>query len=76
MLFIPMEKNGFLDVRSPYVALYTTLGCPYQCHFCMTNGIFGGPGSRGWSAPVVLSWIDELYNKYKVTVFHQLILIL
>ena len=33
------ENNGFNDVRSPYVAIYTTLGCPYQCHFCMTNGI-------------------------------------
>ena len=60
------ENNGFNDVRSPYVAIYTTLGCPYQCHFCMTNGIFGGQGSRGWSADSVLGWIDELYNTYKV----------
>ena len=34
--------------------------------FCMTNGIFGGQGSRGWSADPVLGWIDELYNTYKV----------
>ena len=33
------QDNGFHDVRSPYVAIYTTLGCPYQCHFCMTNDI-------------------------------------
>lgn len=60
------QDNGFHDVRSPYVAIYTTLGCPYQCHFCMTNGIFGGQGSRGWSADSVLKWIDELYLKYNV----------
>jgi len=31
--------HSFTDLssRSPYVARYTTLGCPYKCDFCMIN---------------------------------------
>lgn len=60
------KREDFLDVRSPYVALNTSLGCPYSCHYCCINAIFGKPGIRNWSIDKVLSWLDVLVNKYKI----------
>ncbi len=42
---LPMERYrahnwhtfGHLQ-RQPYAAIYTTLGCPYHCHFCVSKG--------------------------------------
>ncbi|MBF0567369.1 MAG: B12-binding domain-containing radical SAM protein [Nitrospirae bacterium] len=59
-------KEDFSDVRSPYVAMNTSLGCPYNCTFCCINSVFGRPGIRYWSLDTVFSWIDELVIKYKV----------
>ncbi|MCG6553266.1 MAG: radical SAM protein, partial [Candidatus Magnetominusculus sp. LBB02] len=50
----------------PYVAMNTSLGCPYKCSFCCINSVFGKPGIRYWSLDKVFSWIDELVIKYKV----------
>ena len=60
------KREDFLDVRSPYVAINTSLGCPYSCHYCCINAIFGKPGIRNWSVNKVLSWLDILVNKYKI----------
>jgi len=60
------KKSDFSDVRSPYFSLYTSLGCPFNCHYCCINSIFQKPGIRYWSIDRVLIWIDELINKYKV----------
>lgn len=60
------DKENFLDVRSPYVALNTSLGCPYNCSFCMINSVFGKSGIRYWSLDVVMGWIDELVQKYSI----------
>lgn len=60
------KKDDFSDVRSPYVALNTSLGCPYSCHYCCINAIFGKPGIRNWSVDKVMSWFDVLVNKYKI----------
>lgn len=60
------RKEDFSDIRSPYVALNTSLGCPYSCHYCCINAIFGKPGIRYWSVKKVLGWLDILVNKYKV----------
>jgi len=59
-------KNDFSDVRTPYVAMNTSLGCPYSCHYCCINAIFGRPRIRYWSLEKVFSWFDTLVNKYKV----------
>ncbi|MEO5360869.1 MAG: B12-binding domain-containing radical SAM protein [Nitrospirota bacterium] len=59
-------RDDFSDVRSPYVAMNTSLGCPYNCTFCCINSVFGKPGIRYWSLDKVISWIDELVAKYKV----------
>jgi anaerobic magnesium-protoporphyrin IX monomethyl ester cyclase len=31
---------GDVEDRQPYGALYSSLGCPYKCSFCMINGAF------------------------------------
>jgi len=60
------QKDDFSDVRSPYVAMNTSLGCPYNCSYCCINAIFGKPGIRYWTAERVVDWFDELANKYKI----------
>ncbi len=63
--------------RQPYAALYTTLGCPYQCSFCCIQAPFkeaelaaGYPASRNsyrfWSPAAVLNQIDTLVESYGV----------
>lgn len=64
--FNTSQVEDFADVRSPYVSLYTSLGCPYSCHFCCINAIFRKSGIRYWSVEKVVSWIDILVQKYKV----------
>lgn len=64
--FEKSNKDDFSDVRSPYAAMVTSLGCPYSCHYCCINSVFRKPGIRYWSLDKVFSWIDELVNKYKV----------
>lgn len=64
--FYRSKKDDFLDVRSPYVSIYTSLGCPYSCSYCCINAIFKKRGIRYWSEEKVISWIDTLFNKYGV----------
>lgn len=64
--FEKSRKEDFSDIRSPYVAMNTSLGCPYSCHYCCINAIFGKPGIRYWSLEKVFSWIDTLVNKYHI----------
>ena len=67
--FQDFEKSAlddFSDIRSPYVAINTSLGCPYACNYCCINAIFGKPRIRYWSLEKVISWIDTLVNKYGV----------
>lgn len=66
MDFERSNRDDFLDVRIPYVTMNTSLGCPYSCHYCCINAVFGKPGIRYWSLEKVFSWIDLLVNKYKV----------
>jgi hypothetical protein len=50
-----------------YASLQTSLGCSFNCSFCMINNQFGGPGMRFWSPENVLKQIDELVNNYGIT---------
>jgi len=64
--FEESQSDDFSDVRSPYVAMYTSLGCPYSCSYCCINAVFQKTGIRYWSLDKVLSWIDTIVNKYGV----------
>lgn len=64
--FEKSKKVDFSDIRTPYVAMNTSLGCPYSCSYCCINAIFGRPRIRYWSEERVVSWLDELVNKYCV----------
>ena len=52
--------------RTPYAAVYTSLGCPFSCNFCCINAPFGKPGIRFRSPGLVASEIGLLVEKYGV----------
>lgn len=64
--------------RQPYASIYTSLNCPWQCHYCMISTPFregdalhsGKDGVnfyRMWSADSVIAEIGTLVEKYGVT---------
>jgi radical SAM superfamily enzyme YgiQ (UPF0313 family) len=55
-----------IEHRSPYGAIYTSLGCPYSCVFCCINAPFGKPGIRYRSPERVVEEIDLLVNSYGI----------
>ena len=52
--------------RSPYAAIYTSLGCPWSCVFCCINAPFGKPGIRYRSPELVVEEIGLLHEGYGV----------
>jgi len=64
--FHKSQLPDFSDIRSPYVAMNTSLGCPYNCSYCCINAIFGKPGIRYWSPEKVVGWFAGLADKYKI----------
>ncbi len=71
---LPMEKYRChywhsmdnLQARAPYAAIYTNMGCPYDCSFCSVNIVFGKPNLRMRTPESVVQEIDYLVSKYKV----------
>lgn len=55
-----------IDNRSPYAAIYTSLGCPYNCVFCCINAPFGKPGIRYRSPEKVVDEIGHLVTEYNI----------
>lgn len=55
-----------IEKRSPYGAIYTSLGCPYNCVFCCINAPFGKPGIRYRSPERVVAEIDLLVREYGI----------
>ena len=55
-----------IDHRSPYGAVYTSLGCPYNCMFCCINAAFGKSGIRYRSPQRVVEEIDVLVGQYGI----------
>jgi radical SAM superfamily enzyme YgiQ (UPF0313 family) len=54
------------DRRSPYAVIYTSLGCPFACHFCCINALFGRRGIRYRRVERVVEEIDHLVRDYGV----------
>jgi len=65
------------SLRQPYAALYTSLGCPYRCEFCMIQAPFKAGESalgfdadvntyRMWSPAYIGEQIELLATKYGV----------
>jgi anaerobic magnesium-protoporphyrin IX monomethyl ester cyclase len=63
--------------REPYAAVYTTLGCPYHCHFCCIQAPFkrgeaaGGlppmaNSYRRWEPELVVDQLELLADKYGI----------
>lgn len=71
---LPMEKYRAhnwhcfdnVEKRQPYAVIYTSLGCPFNCHFCCINSLFGHSGIRHRSPKKVVEEIDLLVKKYNV----------
>lgn len=55
-----------LEDRTPYGAIYTSLGCPFSCVFCCINTPFGKPGIRYRSPGLVIDEIGALVGSYGV----------
>jgi len=53
--------------RSPHAVIYTSLGCPFDCHFCQVKQLYSGkPGIRFRKPEEVIKELDLLVNKYGV----------
>jgi radical SAM superfamily enzyme YgiQ (UPF0313 family) len=72
---LPMEKYRAhnwhclhdLNGRKPYAAIYTSLGCPFNCTYCNIHCIYDGkPGIRYRSPKLVVDELELLNKKYKV----------
>jgi len=68
---LPIEKYrahnwhcfDHIDRRQPYAVIYTSLGCPFDCHFCCINALFGRSGIRYRNPELVIEEIDYLVQK-------------
>jgi len=71
---LPMEKYRAhnwhcfdnIENRSPYAAIYTSLGCPYKCEFCCINAPFGKSTIRYRSPEVIVEELELLNKKYGI----------
>ena len=48
--------------RTPFAALYTSLGCPYKCDFCCINAPFGKATFRYWNPEFIITEFDKIAN--------------
>ncbi len=72
---LPMDKYrahnwhcfDHIDQRQPYAAIYTSLGCPFNCTYCNIHAIYNGkPGIRFRTPEKVVEEIDFLVRNYKI----------
>lgn len=53
--------------RQPYASIYTSLNCPYRCHFCMIHSPFQSHEYRMRDPKDVVKEVAFLYSEYGVT---------
>lgn len=58
---------GDLSKRHPYASIYTSLGCPHKCSFCMINTFQHVNKYRMRSPNKVVEQIVRLHNIYGIT---------
>jgi len=69
----------FIDAkRTPYAAIYTSLGCQFKCNFCMINSVNRttvgdydasmSNGMRFWSPDKAFEWVKNLYEMGVTTI--------
>lgn len=58
---------GDLGKRKPYASIYTTLGCPHACSFCMINVFQHTNRYRRFAPEFVVGQIKKLYEQYGVS---------
>jgi len=46
--------------RTPFASIYTSLGCPYKCTFCMINAPFGTAKYRHWSPEFIIEQFAKI----------------
>lgn len=72
---LPMDKYrahnwhcfDHIDQRQPYAAIYTSLGCPFDCSYCNIHALYNDtPGLRFRSPEKVVEEIDFLVKNYGV----------
>ena len=54
------------SLRQPYASIYTTLGCPFRCGFCMINVFQHAHTYRRRDPARVVEQIDRLYREHGV----------
>jgi radical SAM superfamily enzyme YgiQ (UPF0313 family) len=52
--------------RQPYASIYTTLGCPFKCSFCMINTFQHSNTYRRRDPQAVVRQVEHLYRVYGV----------
>ncbi len=55
-----------IENRTPYAAIYTSLGCPYKCTFCCINAPFGKSTIRYRNPEIIVNEIEILNQKYGI----------
>jgi len=72
---LPMEKYRahnwhcfeHINQRQPYAAIFTSIGCPFNCIYCNIHALYGGkPSIRFRSPEKVVEEIGYLVENYKV----------
>ena len=53
--------------RQPYASIYTTLGCPFKCSFCMINVFQHSNTYRRRTPAKVIEQVEHLHRHYGVT---------
>lgn len=65
----PWQCFGDFSKRKPYASIYTSLGCPFSCSFCMINAPFHSNRYRTRSAESVVNEMMMLHEQYGVSTF-------
>jgi len=63
---------GRIYDRSPYGVLFTSLGCPRKCSFCVIHAMFRGSRQVRYKSPQVVA--DELFEWVKQDIYNIRIL--